>query len=453
MSGLLLVSIATARADSGSRTTISKTRTGYVTETDPPDSFRVDCLLVKTTRTTSIYKANNTGDTFLYQIDTLPVGARVTVHGKPDPQGNGFTADKVAVYADQLPQKAAGAGLMSGPVALTPAGKRWTGTVNADGYRLTVTPGTEVTLPAGNTNPAVLPPDTWVKYKAEHQMNGRLVASQIAFYSFGRSDKEQKFAKSSDFKIDPPDYDKGVPGKVHFFAHTMTILADRQLADHVTKIGESLIPEWQKKLTDNDPAKLHFHFYVIQANKTFKYSYSDEAGTVLVPTNLLARLKNDAQLAAILSSDVAGSIQQDEYRRLTAKHTEEILAWGSLAAMPFAGPLPAAVGLGGSLVGPAYNDVYWSPLLERQYRVGMAYMAAAGYDVRQAPEAIRQVEEKHAKEDEAKGKQPPKLAAYLDFIYATTYGQADWSGKQVGESQYGQLLATLRTADPKARVQ
>ena len=83
----------------------------------------------------------------------------------------------------------------------------------------------------------------------------------------------------------------------------------------------------------------------------------------------------------------------------------------------------------------------------------MAYMAAAGYDVRQAPEAIRQVEEKHAEEDEAKGKEPPKLAGYLEFIYATTYGKADWSGKQVGESEYGQLLATLRTADPKAHVQ
>lgn len=79
-----------------------------------------------------------------------------------------------------------------------------------------------------------------------------------------------------------------------FFAHTMPILADRQLADHVTKVGESLNPEWQKNLADDDPAKIHFHFYVLEANKTFGYTISDEAGTVLVPTNMLARLKNDA---------------------------------------------------------------------------------------------------------------------------------------------------------------
>ena len=66
---------------------------------------------------------------------------------------------------------------------------------------------------------------------------------------------------------------------------------------------------------------------------------------------------------------------------------------------------------------------------------------------------IWQVEERRAEEDEAKGKQPPKLAAYLEFIYATTYGQSDWSGKQVGESEYGQLLAALKTADPQAHVQ
>lgn len=82
----------------------------------------------------------------------------MTVHGKPDPRGQAFIADKVAVYSDQLPQKAAGAGLMDGPIALTASGKGWwMGMVNAEGYRLTVTPETEVMLPAGVTDPATLP--------------------------------------------------------------------------------------------------------------------------------------------------------------------------------------------------------------------------------------------------------------------------------------------------------
>ncbi|HZD47868.1 MAG TPA: hypothetical protein VE178_03915, partial [Silvibacterium sp.] len=213
-----------------------------------------------------------------------------------------------------------------------------------------------------------------MKYKAVWQQDGRLVASQVAFYTFERSDKEQKFAKSSDFKIHPPNYDTGTPGEVHFFMHTMTILADRQLADHVTKIGESLIPEWQQKLADDDPAKVHFHFYILQANKTFHQTISDEAGTVLVPSNVLARLENDAQLAALLSTDVAGAIQQDAYHSLSVKHSEEVLQWGSLAA-PYSG------GLGWSVVGAAYNETYWVPMMEREGRVGMSYMAAAGYDV------------------------------------------------------------------------
>lgn len=56
-------------ADSNSRTAISKTRTGHVTETDPPDSFRMDALVVRATASTSIYKANNTGNTFLHRIE------------------------------------------------------------------------------------------------------------------------------------------------------------------------------------------------------------------------------------------------------------------------------------------------------------------------------------------------------------------------------------------------
>ncbi|MBV8630415.1 MAG: hypothetical protein JOZ83_05790 [Silvibacterium sp.] len=372
----------------------------------------------------------------------MPVGSRVTVHGKPDPQGNGFIADKVAVYSDNLPQKAVGAGLLSGPIALTPSGKSWSGTVDADGYHLTVTPDTEVTLPAAVTDPAALPPNSWVKYKADWHINGKLVASQIAFCSFGRSDKEQKFAKSSDFRIDPPDYDKGTPGKVHFVAHTMTILADRQLADHVTKIGESLVPDWQKKLADNDPEKVHFRFYILESSKTLKYPVSDEAGTVLVPANMLARLKNDAQLAALIAADVGAAIGEYYYQTLRERQAVEAFTWGGLAT-PFVGPIVAS---------QASSD-YWEAQMEHEYRVGMACMAAAEYDMRQAPEAIRQIEERHPEEDEAKGTPPPRLAAYVEFIYATTYGRTDWSGKQVGESEYGQLLATLKTVDPKAHVQ
>src|SRR5271156_2591138 len=139
---------------------------------------------------------------------------------------------------------------------------------------------------------------------------------------------------------------------------------------------------------------------------------------------------NDAQLAAVLSADVAGAIQEDAFRSLSAKHTEEVLQWGSLV-VPYSGAI------GSIVVGGAYESAYWGPLIQREYRVGMSYMAAAGYDVRQAPEAIRQIQEWHAADDEARGKEPPKLAGYLEFIYATEYAKADWSGKRVGELEYG----------------
>jgi hypothetical protein len=125
---------------------------------------------------------------------------------------------------------------------------------------------------------------------------------------------------------------------------------------------------------------------------------------------------NDAQLAAVLSADVAGAIQEDAFRSLSAKHTEEVLQWGSLM-VPYSGAI------GSIVVGGAYESAYWGPLIQREYRVGMSYMAAAGYDVRQAPEAIRQIQEWHAADDEARGKEPPKLAGYLEFIYATEYAK------------------------------
>ena len=444
-SGIFIGCVTPLWADSGSRRSISKTQSGYVTAINPPDSFRLDDLTIRATPRTNIYAVDGAHDTPLPDLSTVFVGTHVIVHGKIDAQKQELLADRVEIFAEQLPRKAAGGGLMDASTTLTSSGQHWTGTVIADGYRLTVTPDTAVILPAGVTDPANLPVNTWVKYKAERHQDGSLVASHIEFFPFERSDKEQKYAKSSDFKIDPPDYDKRIPGKVHFFAHTMTILADRELADHVTKVGESLIPAWQKSLADNDPAKVHFHFWVLQANKTFKHTFSDEAGTVLVPSNVLARLKNDAQLAALLSSDVAGAIQQDAFRTLTTKHTEEALSWGSTAVGMFV-PGP---GLIGAATGPVFSAAVWTPMIERQYRVGMSYMAAAGYDVRQAPEALRQVDEKHADENEAKGKDPSQMAAYLEFIYATEYGRENWSDRKTGETEYAQLLSQLHTADPK----
>jgi hypothetical protein len=444
-SGIFIGCVMPIWADSGSRTSISKTQSGYVAAVNPPNSFRLDNLTVRTTSRTNIFVVDGAQGTPLLDVGTLFVGSRVIVHGKIDAQKQELLADRVEIFAEQLPRKAAGVGLMDAPTSLTHSGQHWTGTVIADGYRLTVTPDTAVTLPAGVTDPASLPVNTWVKYKAERHQDGSLVASHVEFFPFERSDKEQKYAQSSDFKIDPPDYNKRIPGKVRFFMHTMTILADRQLADHVAKVGESLSPAWQNALADNDPAKVHFHFWILQANKAFKHTFSDEAGTVLVPSNVLARLKNDAQLAALLSSDVAGAIQQDAFRTLSTKHTEEALSWGSTAVGLFV-PGP---GLIGAATRPVFSAAVWTPMIQREYRVGMSYMAAAGYDVRQAPEALRQLDERHADENEAKGKDPSQMAAYLEFIYATEYGREDRSGKKTGETEYAELLSQLHSADPK----
>ena len=225
-------------ADSPLRISISKTVNAYVTALNPPDSFQLDSLTVRTTSKTAIYKLEKNGDKILFPVDGILVGSHVTVRGKADAQKQEIIADNVVVSTEEIPQKAIGAGLMDGPPALSASGKALTGTVKADGYRLTVTSKTEVTLPAATANLASLPQNMWVAYKASRQHDGSLVASRIAFYPVERSDKEQRCAKSSDFKIDPPNYDTRTPGKVHFFLQTMTIVADRVVADHVTNVGE-----------------------------------------------------------------------------------------------------------------------------------------------------------------------------------------------------------------------
>jgi hypothetical protein len=208
LSGIVMTDGAPVLADSPLRISISKTVNAYVTALNPPDSFQLDSLTVRTTSKTAIYKLEKNGDKILFPVDGILVGSHVTVHGKADAQKQEIIADNVVVSTEEIPQKAIGAGLMDGPPALSASGKALTGTVKADGYRLTVTSKTEVTLSGGNSQSGQPSPKHVGRVQGLSSTRRQSGREQEVFYPVERSDKEQRYAKSSDFKIDPPNYDR-----------------------------------------------------------------------------------------------------------------------------------------------------------------------------------------------------------------------------------------------------
>jgi hypothetical protein len=193
-------------------------------------------------------------------------------------------------------------------------------------------------------------------------------------------------------------------------------------------------------MPDSDPAKIHFRFLVIEKSKALNKTMSNDAGTVLIPSQTITKLQNEAQLASLLSADIAAAIESDTYRSRSHKHTQEAT---EIAAYP-------AIGLLGDIaVNEAFAAGYWTPLIEHEYRVGLGYVVAAGYDPREAPLALQRLTARHP--DETAGKRLPPLGNYLDVELGFDYMGVDFASLHKGEAEYVALAKMTLAADPKLK--
>jgi hypothetical protein len=106
-------------------------------------------------------------------------------------------------------------------------------------------------------------------------------------------------------------------------------------------------------------------------------------GIILIPYQVVERLKNDSQLAAVLADDIASVLEKQFYRYLPARH--------SMFAAQIAGDIGGAFVPGLGLATLATNSVVGSKMMQhimgQSSRVSLCLMHDAGYDVTEAPRA------------------------------------------------------------------
>jgi hypothetical protein len=211
--------------------------------------------------------------------------------------------------------------------------------------------------------------------------------------------------------------------KLGSFGHWHTIVDDEPLQQRVRRVGMSVVPEYQRKLEDNHPSKVHFHFYVVDAPKD-RSELCTLDGLILVPRQLVERLKNDDQLAALLADGVAFNLQRQGARLIA----DSRLLLDTAMAEAIAGFFIPGV----NLVALAQDEKMRKILAEMQEqrgRVALALMADAGYDPYQAPEAWRLVAPKKLPVD-LDSMNYPNLSGYQLGILSLQYKPA-----RQGESQ------------------
>jgi hypothetical protein len=375
---------------------------GYITAVHPPDGFDVNGEHVITAPETQfgLIGMKNLTDNGPMR-DALHIGAWVEVSGGYDRQTKTVAA-RMVLFRDDGDRKLTGLALIDHVISTAPDL-----VFAADGYRIRVTPATEVKFPKDVKSASDVHAGLWVMYEGKMGPDGLLVASNARFVSTDhgkpKSEKAPITPNAPAATTQPPA--NGIPAaqaspqppnnasdqsddqiddrrtEIDVDGVTYSISKDQALKSRVRRIGMNLIPAWLVQLPPGDPAKIQFDFLAVKNQGREEYISLDPEGVILVPAELAARFKNDDQLAAVLADGIAYNLQQQApiVFQMNRANLERGGVMGAANLVPYAG----------LVAGSVYTFEAEKALKEQRWRVALELMADAGYDPWQAPEAWR----------------------------------------------------------------
>jgi len=374
---------------------------GYITAVRPPDGFDVNGEHVTTTAETRFGPIGTKNPVSNGPMrDAVQIGAWVQVFGEHDGKAKSVAAQAV-LFRDDWDRKLTGLGVINKVISTAPEL-----VFAADGYRIRVTPATEIRYPKDMKSGAEVHADLWVLYEGKLGQDGLLVASKVRFLPDKRAkEKSEKapgdssepaangdLAAKGNAQPQPPSNAYGETGvqvddrrtEIKLYDTTYSVSKDQALQSRVRRIGMSLVPVYQKRLPADDSSKIQFDFLAVDDLTHEVHTSPDSEGLILVPAQLATRFKNDDQLAAVLAEGIAFSLQQQapmviEVNRATLA---EAVGLTAVSLVPYA-YLTESVGW---QVAHSKSD---RAFMEQRGRVALQLMADAGYDPWQAPEAWR----------------------------------------------------------------
>lgn len=269
----------------------------------------------------------------------------------------------------------------------------WSGTFFADGRRIHVTPATGIAFQPNKTEERQLRKlgeaareekqaalhsltsldlNTFIHYEGVRQPDGSVLASRVEFQHAQMEKGEVRLWSKIDPVITAPDYMRLQPGEIRLQGKKFTLVPDRDAQAYVERLGERLVPEHQKQLAFDNPLKIPFRFYLVNDQSFNASAYPN--GVVIVHAGVFNVLENEAQLAFILSHEITHAIEKHYWRQ--HEYHRKVLAALNIFSVPI--------------------RARYSRTLENQAdRIGLEWMLAAGYDIREAPRTWKIVSARH----------------------------------------------------------
>lgn len=350
---------------------------GYITRSVSRSDFDVNGLHINS-RPATIFMQSSGSDASSPRVSGGDVflGEHVAIYGKMDSRRESIKADKVVFYKP-MPETLSGLAVVDRILSPAISGNVL---IRADGYPIQISASTDVALTAPLHTLADIKPGTWITYHGTRGSDGMLAADRIRFWTNSVSDKEQKFVKKSEYdpSVVPPDTKQSKTNKFFRGVNPKEIppYHDAAMQAKIDHIGSNLVPAYQRSLPQDDPAKIHFQFQLIDAPK-FRDALSLPSGVILIPYQILAKFQNDDQIAALLADHIARTLEKQTYRMVPAQQ--------GMQAANVAGLFVPGVNILMDVSTHTANKSINTDLADQSGRVSLCLLHDMGYDIQQAP--------------------------------------------------------------------
>ncbi len=359
--------------------TVAPDLSGLVTDPGSPQSFTVNSVHVLCNAGTINLSMSGEKAISLPGCPQRLLGESVQVFGKENRRAHTIIASRIEndVFKER---KVAGLSIID---RMPPRASADAFSVRADGYLILITPSTKSSFQGSLKSTADVTTNVWIQYQGRQRRDGKVTADTAIFTPNIVQTKEATLKKKTEF--DPTavtEKDRQSALSKDFLgmkAKKIPAYPDKAMQQRVEALGNQLIPAYQKALANDDPTRIQFRFQVVD-ERTLHDALSLPNGIILVPYQLVKRLQNDSQLAALLADNIACTLEKQMFRSAPAEKKVTALEVASGSAIPFVPGVPLF-----SLAAVAMQKKILTEQEKQSGRVSLDLLSDAGFDPAQAP--------------------------------------------------------------------
>ncbi len=285
---------------------------GYVTNIISPTQFEIEDYRI--TRDLSLIlelEKEDNDEPVQFRPEDIRVGTELEIKGDYDEKSGQLNAKSIKVFLDEYKKIKRTALIERQPLLKQDSGG-WEGAFFADGQNVRVDPLTKVLFKANRSESKAakqrakqqeqareqhkdlasrtdavegleplesldqIGPNTFMTYEGRRQPDGSIVATRIEFVRNELEKGESKLWKELEPKVKESEFTQGKPGELKIRnVGKFKLLPDPAVQAYVQRMGESLVPRFQRELAANDSTKIPFRFYVVDDKRPNAFSLAN----------------------------------------------------------------------------------------------------------------------------------------------------------------------------------